>query len=885
MGKDYPYYALWRLLEPELLSTQQAFQAYPTQARQRHFLRRTKEEMVDLHGQAIYPTRISDTHSYDLTQGEASEQDLYDRTTAYIREVYNKAELLNRSAARLAMLVFQRRLASSTYALARSLERRLGFLEALADDLRTGRLTDAEMRTRVRALKPRDPLADKTADEESCDDREENEKAQEDALRAHAAANLAEVEAEVLVVRDLLALAGRVQDRGDESKFVKLQAALEHPDFRAEKVLIFTEHRDTLDFLVRRLEGMGFTGQVARIHGGMDYRERDEEVAFFRKEREEGGAQYMVATDAAGEGINLQFCGLMVNYDIPWNPARLEQRMGRIHRYGQKRDPVVIVNLVAGKTREGEVLRTLLDKLETIRKELGGKVFDVIGRLFEGLALSDYMVDVLAGRSADVLRKLQSLTKEEVQRLTAAEQKAYGDPEPVRSAWREQEEAYQREQWRRQLPGYVRRFVQRAAPNLGLRIEGDLDGTFRLLPTNNQGRAEAARRPTGAPPAWLAGWYDRELTVNRPDHANGRVFLYPGEPLFDRLRDHVCQRYGPEARRGGVFVDPEAERPYLFHLAAVAVIRRGDPDLPALAREEARERWLVGLRQAEGEPLEECPLEPLLGWRAAEGVPLRVRALAESAAASRREARDHLEQQVMAPRVQKRRGDLLVTLQERSDFLRRGYEYQKVELLAARQKLRERVEAGDRSAQARWEAVKARQRSLDQRRDAALAVLRREPELLAPGTIEFLAHALVLPGALVGAPPREDPDVEAIAVRVAMEYERRRGATVQDVSTPPKARAAGLADNPGFDVLATHPGGERWAIEIKGRRGKGEVELTANEWVQACNHRERYWLYAVFGCGGPAPQLLRIQDPFGKLLARRSSVVLAATDLLAAAEQ
>src|SRR5262249_19519967 len=113
---------------------------------------------------------------------------------------------------------------------------------------------------------------------------------------------------------------------------------------------------------------------------------------------------------------------------------------------------------------------------------------------------------------------------------------------------------------------------------------------------------------------------------------------------------------------------------------------------------------------------------------------------------------------------------------ERSDFLRRGYEYQKAELSAARQRLRDLVEEGDRSAQARWEAVKARQRSLDQRRDAALAVLRREPELLAPGTIEFLAHALVLPGALVGAPPREDPDVEAIAVGVAVEYGRRPGA-------------------------------------------------------------------------------------------------------------
>ena len=159
---------------------------------------------------------------------------------------------------------------------------------------------------------------------------------------------------------------------------------LRHPDHSGEKFIIFTEHRDTADFLVRRLEGLGFTGQVALIHGGLPYQERERQVEFFRKPDAEEGANFLVATDAAGEGINLQFCWLMVNYDIPWNPARLEQRMGRIHRYGQTHDPVVVVNLVAGSTREGRVLKTLLDKLETIRRQLqSSKVFDVVGRLFE----------------------------------------------------------------------------------------------------------------------------------------------------------------------------------------------------------------------------------------------------------------------------------------------------------------------------------------------------------------------------------------------------------------------------------------------------------------------------------------------------------------------
>ena len=171
-----------------------------------------------------------------------------------------------------------------------------------------------------------------------------------------------------------------------------MRTVLRDPAFAKEKFIIFTEHRDTADFLVRRLEGLGFTGQVALIHGGFDYRQREAQVEMFRRPLEDGGANYLVATDAAGEGINLQFCWLMVNYDVPWNPARLEQRMGRIHRYGQKRDPVVIVNLIAGQTREGRVLKTLLDKLETIRKQLrSDKVFDVVGRLFQNVSLKAYL--------------------------------------------------------------------------------------------------------------------------------------------------------------------------------------------------------------------------------------------------------------------------------------------------------------------------------------------------------------------------------------------------------------------------------------------------------------------------------------------------------------
>ena len=242
---------------------------------------------------------------------------------------------------------------------------------------------------------------EKTADEEEAEDNlEENEAVERRAMGAVVALTLGELEAERNRVQELLNLARAVYDRGQDSKFDKLGEVIRDPRWRDQKIIVFTEHRDTLNFLARSLEGMGFTGRVAQIHGAMDYIERQQQVEFFRRPTEDNGATYMICTDAAAEGINLQVCWLMINYDIPWNPARLEQRMGRIHRYKQEHE-VRIANLVAGKTREGRVLKTLLEKLKAIRKALNSdKVFDVIGRLFEGVSLIDYLEQSLTEEGA-----------------------------------------------------------------------------------------------------------------------------------------------------------------------------------------------------------------------------------------------------------------------------------------------------------------------------------------------------------------------------------------------------------------------------------------------------------------------------------------------------
>jgi len=469
MGKDFPYYCLWRLLEPEALATFDAFNEYPPEARRRHFIRRTKEEMIRFDGSRIYPTRVTDTLSYELTQGAVSEQTLYDRTTHYINHWYNRARILNRSAARFAISIFQRRLASSTYALHCSLKRRLGKLNQMIEDVQQGRLTLEQLASAQRRLEAEEDILDvRTADEEAVQDgREEHETVEDRVLGAVIFKSLVELEAEREQVKDLFELATQVYELGEESKFEKLREVLHDPNYQGEKLIIFTEHRDTLIFLVRRLHGMGLDGQVAQIHGGMDFRARETQIEFFRKPIDAGGARCLVATDAAGEGINLQFCWLMVNYDIPWNPARLEQRMGRIHRYKQIHDPVVILNLVAGKTREGRVLRTLLEKLENIRRELGSdKVFDVVGRLFENISLKQYMERIATDEVVETIEHeiTGKLTVEQIRALAVRERRLYGDGGDVRRALPQLREDMDQEVYHRLLPGYVRHFIEKAAP-------------------------------------------------------------------------------------------------------------------------------------------------------------------------------------------------------------------------------------------------------------------------------------------------------------------------------------------------------------------------------------------------------------------------------------
>ena len=288
----------------------------------------------------------------------------------------------------------------------------------------------------------------------------------------------------------------------------------------------------------------------------------------------------MICTDAAAEGINLQFCWIMINFDVPWNPARLEQRMGRIHRYGQKHDPVQIVNLVAPKTREGLVIQTLLNKLETIRDSLGTeKVFDSIGRLFEGVSLKQYMEQAVLEGAETVAHELEGrLTKEQVVALAAKEKMLFGDGGDVARQLPRLRDDLEQEAYCRLLPGYVRHFVENAAPLVGIQIEGNLDGCFSFRPATS-GAVDPLVHTLEMYPAKQRNC----LTVVRPEKKDQAIWVHPGEPVFERFRAVVSDRLGDQALRGAVFVDPTADKPYLFHLALVSVVRQADPEMPDLA--------------------------------------------------------------------------------------------------------------------------------------------------------------------------------------------------------------------------------------------------------------------------------------------------------------
>ena len=864
MGKDDAYYFLWRLLLPEHLAAQKAFGRLTEKEKSKHLLRRMKEEMITFDGAPIYPPRLSRTIAYPLKQGEVSEQSLYEAVTAYCEKYFDLAGQYNRSAAKMAMMVLQRRLASSTFALLQSLIRRAKKLQITLRSLQDGKLSTDRLEKAQAELSDVDIREEKTGDEEEfVEGKEEAEKVDEDLERATASRSIAELETEISHVQNLAELARKVYNLKAESKFEKLWEALtEYPD---TKVLIFTEHRDTMVFIIERLEALGFTDKVAQIHGGMRYSEREEQVEFFR---DPNGAQYLVATDAAGEGINLQFCWLMVNYDIPWNPARLEQRMGRIHRYKQTRT-VVLLNLVAEDTREGRVLRVLLEKMQRMREELNDdKVFDVIGQQFSQISLKELITKAITENQTDA--SIQTIntqfTLENVQKHLKGQQRSVASSEVKRllTNVREQRESAET---LRMLPAYVRSFFEDVAPLINCRINGDVETIFKLS------RCPASvRKAIDGYPSHLRDrlTFLRELALPAGSEKPEAIFLHPGEPIFDATRTCFLEEFNAEGERGAVYFDPDANEPYLFYLVRVPVVRRTDETSQVL------EEMLVGIKRLADGRCEETPAHLLLTLTpqsTQRNAPVTLSPEWIRLADEVDPVKSFVCGNFGHPKLSGIHDELQFQLENRIRQIQVSSNLRKAELLEQRRNLKNAVAKGVPAAQTKLNNCEQELSGLPTKRGQAEAYLVKEIENTQLGPVTIYVRAFVTPSPIEEVPTKTLRDAEAIAIKAAINYECERGAEVKDVSNPSLKK--------GFDLQSRHPNGEVRYIEVKGRTGVASVELTENEWRQAANHRDRYWLYVVYHCDTDEPRLYPCRDPFGTLIGRvTGSIRINAGDIM-----
>jgi len=558
--------------------------------------RMVKEKLLKFDATPLFPERIAYTVPYKLSDAEAQ---LYREVTEYVREQFNRAEALQNDkragTVGFALTILQRRLASSPEAILQSLRRRRERLEK--------RLRELEILQRGAQVVPIMAMAVPALDDEDVEDLDdapddEVEAAEEEILdQATAARTMAELRAEIATLGRLESLAAAVRHRGEDKKWSELGRLLgevftpaatngrvaESPapygagdipppvPSPRQKLVIFTEHRDTLNYLNERITTLLGRGEaVVMIHGGMGREERLRTQESFMHDPQ---VQVLVATDAAGEGINLQRAHLMVNYDLPWNPNRIEQRFGRIHRIGQT-EVCHLWNLVADETREGDVYRTLLDKLEQARQTLGGQVFDVLGRLqFEGKPLRELLIQAIRyGEQPDVRARLNQVVAsafDPSQLQDLLEERALAhDAMDASRVYRIREEM-ERAEARRLQPHYIESFFLEGFQRLGgaakQREPRRYEVTHVPAPVRNRDRLIGIGEPVL--PRYERIAFEKELVA--PQGQPLAAFVCPGHPLLDAVIDLTLERNRDLLRRGTVLVDerdPGVDPRVLFYL-------------------------------------------------------------------------------------------------------------------------------------------------------------------------------------------------------------------------------------------------------------------------------------------------------------------------------
>ena len=813
-----------------------------------YFLRRQKEHLVDERGRKLFVPRTVRTQPFTLSDDERA---LYDEVTEYVNRFLGATGGGRGFAVALARTVLQRRLASSLGAIRSSLRRRAERLHERANELE--RLGSAERRKRLVELR----VLAETDDETGTDDADEGTQ-DAAAVSVSAAAHLDQLREEVYELRRLTSLADTTMRSGEERKLGALRSCLQSAELTEVrdgrgKLLIFTEHRDTLMYLVDHLRGWGYS--VCAIHGGHPATARKAIQHEFQTER-----QICVATEAAGEGINLQFCHLMINYDLPWNPVRLEQRMGRIHRIGQQSE-VVVFNFCATNTIEGRLLQRLHEKLDEMRAALHGRVYDVIGDLLalNGLDFEWLLKDTLANprREQASLDEISSLSPE----LLETYEQDVGIAQATRHVnldWVRERNHLSEE--RRLVPEYVERYFLDAAERMGMRVERRADDLHRVPHVPRLLRSDELRavRRLGHP----ADSY-RKLTFRKEDRERAAhqdaVLCSPGHPLFAALGEALDRALAAAGVPGGVaaFVDPSAREPYRIHFLTFEVVGESAAGEPSSAHAE-----VAAVLEDAGGQLAPAPPDVLHDLTPGGGT----RALPPPGPDIVRPVTNWVRatgQSVATIRERERRRD---QAELRARYLEEAFDAQRSTLESRWAEYEERVFKGEEDYRLLRDETARRVDELERRRAAKLDGFAKLGVVRA-GPVTYLGCAVVAPPDAPEDPAvralRQDPEVERAAMRHVMAHEVAHGRDPEDISQ--------RRDGTGFDIRSIGRDPETGElevrrIEVKGRSApSGDVGLYRTEWFAARRFRAGYWLYVVYGAGAGTERLVTVQDPFGRL--------------------
>ncbi len=804
------------------------------------YLRRTKEAMVYFPertpdgswvAEKIFTKRIPNTVDFQI---DGPEFELYRDVTRFVKSQAARAAAQDDDprarAVGFLMSLYQRRLASSTYAVRHSLENRARRLEET--------LKRAEALIRLAPPVLPDP--------EELEEMEESEREHlEEMCEAMTlAANAEQVREEIAELRRLAGEAQKVEDSGAEAKLTKLKDLLHKEGFFDQpdkRLLLFTEFKDTLDYLVEKLKGWGF--KVGSIHGGMKPGSRDEPGTRLYSEQQfrEGAIQVLVATEAAGEGINLQVCHFLFNYDIPWNPNRLEQRMGRIHRYGQ-RENCLIFNFVSTNTIEGRVLQRLLTKLQEIRDALDDDaVFNVVGEVLPAAHIERILRDYYAGRLGDADLEERLLKNVDETHFRTICQNALEGLASKKLNLEMLIERRARAQERRVVPETIARFLREAADYVPL--------TLKTIPhlshTFEPGRTPSALKRYENDPDWrlpaLAAKYLRCSTDRETAEKYTLEWVTPGHPLFEAIRRHIYARALDTFAKGATFYSLQHEQAARIDFYRARVV----DGLGQIVHERL---FAVEILE-NGEPMLREP--SLLGNFVPTSAPGCLPTVAQT-----EEPSAWLHKHTLQPFLEETRQERLAEVERIAAHV----ELSLTELLQRADeeigRAQEEIERGVQGAEGRLAQAEARHAELLTRRERRRKELEQQRSLSLQ-SVERIASVLVLPH-----PEREAPEVqrlrpnletEAVAMRVVMDYECARGRQVYDVHEK----------NLGYDVTSLDlNSGELRLIEVKGlSEATGTILLTPNEHRVAEDRRDCYWLYVVTNCSAK-PQLQEpIKDP------------------------